>query len=59
MAAEARTDVHHGAPRCLLGLFDASAGDLTDWAERRKLYLGKTSDPESTLAAKRAKSREE
>jgi hypothetical protein len=25
MAAEARVDVHHGAPRCLLGLFDAAA----------------------------------
>jgi len=32
-AAEARVDVHHGAPRCLLGHFDAAAGDLADWSE--------------------------
>jgi len=28
MAAEARADVHHGAPRCLLGLFDVAAEGL-------------------------------
>jgi hypothetical protein len=33
MAAEARTDFHHGAPRCLLGLFDAAATGLTGWSE--------------------------
>jgi hypothetical protein len=33
MAALAKTDVHHGAPRCLLGLFDAVAGSLADWSE--------------------------
>ena len=33
MAAEARTDVHHGAPRCLLRLFDAAATGLADWLE--------------------------
>jgi hypothetical protein len=33
MAAEARTDVHHGAPHCLLGLFDAVATGLADWSE--------------------------
>ena len=33
MAAEARVNVHHGAPRCLLGLFDAAAGGLADWSE--------------------------
>ena len=33
MAAEARVDVHHCAPRCLLGLFDASAGGVADWSE--------------------------
>jgi hypothetical protein len=33
MAAEARTDVHHGAPRCLLRLFDAAAIGLADWSE--------------------------
>jgi hypothetical protein len=33
MATESGTDVHHGAPRCLLGLFDAAAGDLADWSE--------------------------
>ncbi len=33
MAAEARVEVHHFAPRCLLGLFDAAAGGLADWSE--------------------------
>ncbi len=33
MAAEARVDVHHCAPRCLLGLFDAAAGSFADWSE--------------------------
>jgi hypothetical protein len=33
MAAESGVDVYHGAPRCLLGLFDAAAGDLADWSE--------------------------
>lgn len=33
IAAEATTDVHHGAPRCLLGLFDAAATGLADWSE--------------------------
>jgi hypothetical protein len=33
MAAETRADVHHGAPRCLLGLFDAAAVGLADWSE--------------------------
>jgi hypothetical protein len=33
MADEARADVHHGAPRCLLGLFDAAAGSLADRSE--------------------------
>jgi hypothetical protein len=33
MAAEARVDVHHRAPRCLLGLFDAVATGLADWSE--------------------------
>jgi hypothetical protein len=33
MAAEARVDVHHCAPRCLLGLFDRAAGGLADWSE--------------------------
>jgi hypothetical protein len=33
MAALARDDVHDGAPRCLLGLFDAEAGGLADWSE--------------------------
>jgi hypothetical protein len=129
MAAESGADVHHGPPRCLLGLFDAVAGGLADRSEllrrkrqrrafsagegrdasrdkegaaspvtevlgyrphedgylqlelrryirrdgsdrergpywyfqfheggkRKKLYLGKTSDPEGTLAAKRSK----
>jgi hypothetical protein len=33
MAAEVRVDVHHFAPRCLLGLFDAAAGGFVDWSE--------------------------
>jgi hypothetical protein len=33
MAALARDDVHDGAPRCLLGLFDAASGGLADWSE--------------------------
>ena len=33
MAAEARVDVHHGAPRYLLGLFDVAATGLADWSE--------------------------
>ena len=33
MAAEARADVHHGTPRCLLRLFDAAAGGFADWSE--------------------------
>jgi hypothetical protein len=33
MASEARTDVHHGAPRWLLGLFDAAATGLAEWSE--------------------------
>jgi hypothetical protein len=34
MASLARVDVHHrGAPRCLLGLFDAAFGGLADWSE--------------------------
>jgi hypothetical protein len=33
MAAEAETDVHHRAPHCLLGLFDAAAEGLADWSE--------------------------
>jgi hypothetical protein len=32
MAAESGADIHHGAPRCLLGLFDA-AGGFADWSE--------------------------
>jgi hypothetical protein len=38
MAAESGADVHHGPPRCLLGLFDAVAGGLADRSEllRRK-----------------------
>jgi hypothetical protein len=32
MAALARVDVHHFAPRCLLGLFDAAAAGLADWS---------------------------
>jgi hypothetical protein len=33
MAAETWVNVHHGAPRCLLGLFDAAAAGLADWSE--------------------------
>jgi hypothetical protein len=33
MAAEARADVHHGAPRCLLRHFDAAATGLADRSE--------------------------
>jgi hypothetical protein len=33
MTAEARVEIHHCAPRCLLGLFDAAPGGLADWAE--------------------------
>ena len=33
MAAEARVEVHHSAPRYLLGLFDAVARGLADWYE--------------------------
>jgi hypothetical protein len=33
MAVLASVDVHHGAPRCLLGLFDAAATGLADWSE--------------------------
>ena len=33
MAAEDRVDVHHRAPRCLLGLFGAAVGGLADWSE--------------------------
>ena len=33
MAAEVRVDVHHDAPRWLLGLFDAAAGHLAKWSE--------------------------
>jgi hypothetical protein len=33
MAAESGADVHHSAPRCLLGLFDAAATGLADWSE--------------------------
>jgi hypothetical protein len=33
MAAEARVDVRDGAPRCLLGVFDAPAGSIADWSE--------------------------
>jgi hypothetical protein len=33
MVAEAGAEVHHDAPRCLLGLFDAAGGDLADWSE--------------------------
>jgi hypothetical protein len=32
MAAESGAGVHHDAPRCVLGLFDA-AGDLAEWSE--------------------------
>jgi hypothetical protein len=33
MAAESGTDVQRGAPRCLLGLFDAATGGFADWSE--------------------------
>jgi hypothetical protein len=33
MTAESGADVHHSAPRCLLGLFDAVAGGLVDRPE--------------------------
>jgi hypothetical protein len=33
IAAESGADVHHGAPRCLLRLFDAVARDLAEWSE--------------------------
>ena len=33
IGAEVGADVHHGAPRCLLGLFDAAARGLADWPE--------------------------
>ena len=33
MVAEAGVDVHRGAPRCLLRLFDAAAIGLADWSE--------------------------
>src|SRR5215211_6125311 len=33
MAAEARADVHLGAPHCLLGLFDVAAAGLAEWSE--------------------------
>jgi hypothetical protein len=33
MSVEARTDVHHSAPRCLVGLFDAAATGLADSSE--------------------------
>jgi hypothetical protein len=33
MVAEAGVDVHRGAPRCLLRLFDVAAEDLSDWSE--------------------------
>jgi hypothetical protein len=33
MATESGADVYHGAPHCLLGLFDAAAGGLADWSE--------------------------
>jgi hypothetical protein len=33
IAAEARTDVHHDAPLCLLSLFDATAEGLCAWSE--------------------------
>jgi hypothetical protein len=33
MAALARDDVHDGAPRCLLGLYDTASGGLADWSE--------------------------
>jgi hypothetical protein len=33
MGAEAGVELHHGAPRCLLRLFDAAARGLADWSE--------------------------
>jgi hypothetical protein len=33
MSAGAEANVHHGAPRCLLGLFDAAVGGLVAWSE--------------------------
>jgi hypothetical protein len=33
MAAESEVDVHHGALRCLLGLFDAAAEGFADCSE--------------------------
>ena len=33
IAGESGADVHHSAPRCLLGLFDTAATGLADWAE--------------------------
>jgi hypothetical protein len=33
MTGGAGSDVHHGAPRCLLRLFDAAAGALVAWSE--------------------------
>jgi hypothetical protein len=33
MVAESRADVHHSAPRCLLGLFDAMIAGLAEWSE--------------------------
>ena len=33
MAAVAKPDVHHRAPRCLLGLFDAAAAGLAERSE--------------------------
>jgi hypothetical protein len=31
--AESGADIHHSAPRCLLGLFDTAVGGFTDWSE--------------------------
>lgn len=33
MAAEARTDLHHRALRCLLVLFDAASESLVAWED--------------------------
>jgi hypothetical protein len=33
VAAETWVNVNHGAPRCLLGLFEAAATGLADWSE--------------------------
>ena len=33
IAAASGADVHHGASRCLPGLFDVAAGGLADWTE--------------------------